>query len=308
MPQRKLADLIDMSSSQAVLEEVLLIAGLISSRIDTHIIRSAFQRTQALFEGRYPGKQACNTGFHDFRHTTDTLLATMRLLHGAALHQQIGTHREIYLVLSAALLHDTGYIQEVSDAVGTGAKYTTIHVSRSMVFVGAHGSRFDLSNEELHFVQTLIRSTDITVDMEQVRFKQPNHRMLGQILATADIMAQMADRIYLEKLIFLYREFQEAGIGDYTDEVDFLRKTIGFYDTMQQRMAEHLGNVGHLMCLHFQTRWQIDENLYAVAMRNHKQYLLKLIQTPHLDPLKMLRREGIVHQAMARSRPHMGGV
>jgi len=47
-------------------------------------------------------------------------------------------------LLNAALFHDTGYIQEKSDDEGTGAKYTSIHVKRSIQFLDKHQAAFKL--------------------------------------------------------------------------------------------------------------------------------------------------------------------
>ena len=42
----------------------------------------AFDDMKALFAGRYPGYLACDTLYHDLRHTLDMTLATARLIDG----------------------------------------------------------------------------------------------------------------------------------------------------------------------------------------------------------------------------------
>ena len=94
-----------------------------------------------LFRGNYPGYQKCNTWYHDLKHTTDCLLAMARLLHGASLNGLPLPDRDVVLGLTAALFHDTGYIQAEDDLEGTGAKYTLVHVERSVAFMEKYFAR-----------------------------------------------------------------------------------------------------------------------------------------------------------------------
>ncbi|MFC1515991.1 hypothetical protein ACFL7E_04450 [Thermodesulfobacteriota bacterium] len=70
MDNRLLHDLILMNSSAAVLDEVHLILGEISQEFDIALVTRAFHTTVDLFDGKYPGFQACNTACHDLHRTT----------------------------------------------------------------------------------------------------------------------------------------------------------------------------------------------------------------------------------------------
>lgn len=224
-----LADLVDMDSPAAVLDEVLFIMTLITPQMDPTRLTNAFNFAAGLYGGRWPGERECNTGFHDFRHITDTFLAMARLIHGAILNGHMLNEKQIYAGLVSAILHDAGYIQDADDGDGTGAKYTTVHVQRSMDFVQRYGQRYGLTQSEIPDCRQMILCTDLGIDIPSLSFSSPRVELLGKLLGCADLIGQMADRIYLEKLFYLYREFEEGKVLDYADEMDLLAKTLSFF-------------------------------------------------------------------------------
>jgi hypothetical protein len=291
---RQLSSLVQMDSPQAVLDEVQIILELISPGYNVALVTSTFISTVRLYEGSYPGYRACNTEYHDLHHITDTFLAMARLIHGVVIDGGAFTDRQIDLGLIAALLHDAGYIQEEHDREGTGSKYTTSHVQRSMGFLKRYGAEHGLSNEEIAAGRTMILCTDLAVDISTIVFPSTKVELLGKMLGAADLMAQMADRTYLEKLLFLYYEFREAEVGDYESEVDFLRKTIGFYDFIAQRLETTLDASDRFIVSHLASRWDIRANLYQEAIERQKNYLQQILNMPDSDPRDNLKRGQIV--------------
>lgn len=295
MKIKKLSDYVSMDSPEAVLDEVQVILDLISSGFNAAPVDTAFKSTVNLYRGNYPGYRACNTEYHDLRHTTDTFLAMARLIHGAVAEGEDFTDRQIVLGLIAALFHDAGYIQEEHDREGTGAKYTTSHVQRSMNFLERHGRELGLSNEEVTASRAMILCTDLTVDISTIiAFPSAKIELLGKMLGAADLLAPMADRTYLEKLLFLYYEFREAGVGDYESQIDLLRKTVGFYDFIAQHLATMLDGTDRFMISHFAKRWNINANLYHEAIEKQKNYLKQILKAQDFDPRDHLKRGGIV--------------
>jgi hypothetical protein len=290
----QLYNLIPMGSPQAVLDEVIVILDLIAPDFDNAPVTSACNMAVSLYKGKYPGYRSCNTEYHDLRHTTDTFLAMARLIHGAVLDGETFTDRHIVLGLITALLHDAGYIQEKHDKDGTGSKYTADHVQRSMDFSERHGAELGLSHEEITDGQAIILCTDLAVDISTIVFSSVKVELLGKMLGSADLLAQMADRIYLEKLLFLYYEFKEAGIGGYESEVDLLYKTVGFYDFIAQRLKTTLDEIDRFMSPHFTSRWGIHADLYHVAIAKQRNYLKQILEIQDSDPRDHLRRGGIV--------------
>jgi len=289
MPKTKLYDLVRTDSPDAVLQEVLLILKRISPDFNDAPVSHAFITAVGLYEGLYPGFQACNTEFHDLRHSVETFLAMARLIHGAVLDGKDFSHAQIALGLTASILHDAGYIQEDSDREGTGAKYTGSHVRRSMDFLEFYGKEEGFTEETIAAGRVMICCTDLSVDLQTLFFPSPEIELLGKMLGAADLLAQMADRTYLEKLLFLYNEFSEAKIGGYESEVDLLKKTAAFYEFIARRLKTSLDASDRFMTSHFKDRWNIPGNLYHESILRQKKYLDQILQDSS-DPLKYLRR------------------
>jgi hypothetical protein len=122
------------------------------------------------------------------------------------------------------------------------------------------------------------------------------------MLGSADLLAQMSDRIYLEKLLFLYREFKEARVGGYQSEVDLLKQTISFHDLMSKRFKNQLIRTDKFITAHFVARWKVNKNLYNEAIQNQQKYLQKVLLIPDIDPLAYLNRDGIAERFRKKIR------
>lgn len=304
--QDQLASLVDMDSTEAVHNEVIHILRLLNPAFDAEPVQRVFRFTVDLYEGRMQGYRACNTDYHNLRHITDTYLAMARLLHGARLSGLDFSDREIVLGLIGALMHDTGMIQESHDTEGTGAKYTPEHVMLSMDFVARHAEIFHLSRREIKDLRNMILCTDLTADITAIDFSTPEVELLGKILATADLIAQMADRTYLEKLLFLYHEFREAEVGDFENEIDFLHQTLEFFEISDLRFRETLDDTCRYLVPHFKSRWQIDENLYTRSITNQRNFLKKILKDKSISIYRALKRGNLVQEArrkLAKSTP-----
>ncbi len=278
LSKNKLADLIDMDDPQAVQGEVHHILVLMFPRFDPTVLSQVFQDIVSLFQGDYPGYRGCNTQYHDLKHTTDCWLAMARLMHGALINDVRLAENSVLLGLIAALLHDTGYIQTAEEESGTGGKYTLVHVERSIAFLDKYLRGKGFSAADCHFCHNCLKCTGLNVNPEkEVRFLSRDNEIVGKMLGTADLLGQMADRTYLEKLPFLYREFQEAGVPGFDSELDLLKKTPDFWEFTQKRFATELGNMDRYMRDHFRVRWGINRDLNQEAVEiaiNYLKYVL----------------------------------
>ena len=180
---------------------------------------------------------------------------------------------DVALGLIAALLHDTGYIQTADDEDGTGAKYTLVHVERSIEFLKLYFARHGYSSEDFLFCKNCLKCTGLEVKIGELAFISLNNKTLAQMLGTADLMGQMADRTYLERLPFLYHEFKEGGVPGYADELDLMKKTPAFWEFTQKRLAGELGGVDRSMRDHFRVRWGIDKDMNREAVERNISYL-----------------------------------
>lgn len=289
----QLAQLVDSSRPDSVLEEVCITVSMMSISIDTRPIQSAHRDVVRIFRGEYPGYKACNTLYHDLEHTMDTLLALVRLMHGAYASGRSLDPESIALGLITALMHDIGYIQQEGDEVGTGAKYTYTHVIRGADFMKKHLPGRGLSPEQILVCRNMIRYTDPEANVEKLENETDDQEIVGNMLGVADLLGQMASRIYLEKLLFLYCEFEEAVISEFQDERDLLRKTLTYYETTRERIRHDLNGVDCFARPHFRTRWDIDHDLYAEAIDRNLAYLQHILEDPEQNYYKYLRRRGL---------------
>ena len=294
--KQQLSTLVDMKSPEAVHKEVLYTLGLVNPELKTEHLDRVFKFTVDLYEGKLQEYKACNTDYHNLRHITDTYLAMARLLHGAQLSDANFNDREIILGVASALMHDTGMIQESSDTEGTGAKYTQDHVRLSMDFVEKHAKTLLLDNQEVTDLRDMILCTDLMADLTAIDFSTEKIELLGKMLGTADLIAQMADRTYIEKLLFLFHEFREAQMGQFKNEVDFLHQTINFFEISAKRFDETLSNTKRYMVPHFKARWDTDENLYIFSLEKQRAFLKKILTDEKKSIYQELKRDNIVDE------------
>lgn len=296
----QLSQLVDMTDPEAVLKEVLHLSTLINPGFDQGVFTQTFRDIQQLFDGNYPGYQACNTSYHDFVHTYEVTLAMSRLMHGAFATGMGFSSREVQVGMTAALMHDTGYIQEIADCAGTGAKYTLIHIARSVEFLREYcRRRCSSSEEEMKNFADILFCTGLSVKIDEIEFSSDGTAMLGKMLGTADLLGQMADRLYLEKLLFLYREFAEGGLPQFADERDLLQKTVGFYELSQQRFTGEFSGVRGYMIHHFRKRWNIDRDLYQESIQRNIDYLKNILDNHREDFTGQLKRGNLVKKLLS---------
>ncbi len=253
-----------------------------------------FDDVYSLYCGKFPGYKSCDTEYHDFRHVVDVTLASIRITDSLMLSGEEFSKNNIFLVAIAAIFHDTGYIPEIDDPVENGAVYTSTHVRRSMVFAEKYMSKRGYSAEDIEKTKEMILLTDLSVKLADIKFFDAETERFAKILASADLIGQMADRIYLEKLLFLYREFEMGNIPFYTSEEDLLMKTIGFFKIMEDRLTNTLDGVNAKLLIHFQKRYDIDEDLYRKGMNNNLSYLTKILEEHPGHHREFLRRDNMV--------------
>jgi len=294
MEEIQLSRIVNMDDPQSLLEEVKAIALMMFPEFDFETLNRVFKDIMRLFRGEYPGYRKCNTEYHDLNHTTDILLAMARLMHGAFVCGESFTGENIDLGLICALMHDTGYIQTLDDDVGTGAKYIPIDSRRSIVFMDKYIADNRFSKEDFKNYSDILKCTGLHTGIKEIQFESRETELLGKMLGTADLLGQMADRTYLEKLLFLFYEFKEGGVMGYDNELDLLKKTIDFYTMTKKRLASELGGVNEYMLHHFKTRWNLDRDLYIDAIEKNINYLRFIVENHEKDYRDHLRRGSMV--------------
>lgn len=230
------------------------------------VMDRAFHDAIRLYHGEYPGYLACDTSYHDLQHVMEVTLAMARLMDGYE-RSRNGTPafgvRLFQLGVVTALFHDMGYLRKAHDnKAKNGAEYTIIHVSRGARFLKEYLPQIgcadyaDLAAELIHF-------TGFEKSVSEIRVQDPLHRLIGSLLGSADIIAQMSDRCYLEKCRDrLYAEFVVGGIAKKRDSSggdqvvfasgdDLVGKTPAFFETAVKRLETDLGSAHNYAATHF---------------------------------------------------------
>jgi hypothetical protein len=285
-----LTDLVDMHDPQAIFEEVMSVVFVMRPGFDETLLRQTRRDIVRLFNGEYPGYRKCNTAYHDERHTMLVLLAMVRLMDGSIVENRQISEKGINIGLVSALMHDTGYIQLNDDREGTGAKYTLVHIPRSIEFVRQYFAENEYLKDDMVPFRDILNCTGVSVKVNEVTFTSPEEELLGKMLGTADLLGQMADRLYLEKLFFLFHEFDEAHVKGFDNEVDLFQKTMDFYDSTKKRFRVDLGGVDQYMLSYFKERLNIDRDLYKESIEKNISYLRLIMENHRDDYSRYLRR------------------
>ncbi len=292
----QLASLLTDNKVETIFKEVKRIYCFYYSKKTWKFINHCFTGVKKLFKGKFVGYKPCNTNYHDLDHTISALLAVIRLVDGYNISKTPFSESLATNLITATLFHDVGYIQEDWDEEGTGAKYTSNHVERSVAFIQEHYQQFHINSEDVDIISNLIKCTGLSADLNSIPFISNEEKVAGSILGTADLLGQMSDRDYLEKLLFLYYEFKEAQIPGFNTEFDILKNTIQFYETIKERLSNSYLSLYKLVQFHFTERFDINKDLYTEAINRHIFYLQRILEDESSNFRHKLKRGEWIHQ------------
>jgi hypothetical protein len=265
----------------------------------TRIIQT-FALLRTAFAGQLSGYQHLKTLYHNTVHTNEVVLCSSRMLHGLALAGRCLDSEHIDASLIGALMHDVGYLMTDDEAVGTGAQFTTSHVSRGIEFTKKHLS--ELPSSLLEATVKVIQVTDHRQHPDWVTFDNPQQELAAFATATSDLIGQMANREYIERLLFLYFEFEEAKLGGFADVHDLLGKTISFYRLTKNRLDHDLHGLSIYLPRHFAEVSGNERNFYTESIERNLAYLDELLKDSKERRFNRLKRGGIVRQVLDMER------
>lgn len=286
----QLSNLVALEDPASVFTEIKHIGFTLDPGFDVEVIENVFHDIVRLFSGKYPGYRKCTTRYHDLKHTTDTLLAMARLIHGAHAGGIALQKRDRTLGLVSALMHDVGYIQRSSETRGTGARFAQMHVRRGIDFMRSYMKENGFSTYDYRKCRAAVLCTDLNIPIAGIAFASRSNERMGKMLAAADLLGQTADRCYLEKLRFLYQEFKEAGIRAYNSELELLEDSLVFNEHMRGRLAHDLDGLDHYLADHFKIRWGVGKNLYKESINNNLRYLRYFLNEDYKHYYRYLNR------------------
>ena len=226
----------------------------------------AFHDATALYQGRFPGFRGCDTAYHDIQHVLDVTLAMARLIDGCG-RAGIGIkHIDAPLFrlgIVVALFHDSGYLLEHGDTQhSNGGEVTLTHVSRGAQFLRTYLPLIGMG-DVAEVAAQLIHFTGFEVPVAKIEIPSLRHKLLGSLLGSADIIAQMSDRCYLEKCRDrLYPEFVAGGIARrrlpsgeeeviFASGADLVLKTPKFFEGAARRLEGDLDGTHRYAEHHF---------------------------------------------------------
>lgn len=295
--QTEISQLFDNTDPEVVWLKACAVIVRINPDYDFTIVHKVYLDVMRLFYGEFPGYGPIKTLYHDLSHTLEVFMCGVRLMHGV---HASGVHlrdEELTLMMLAILMHDLGYAQRVGEETGTGAQFTRTHVQRSIEFMKAHFTQRMMPADILVDVTGMILGTEHFRPFDQIDFSSDRNRMLASIVATADITGQMADRKYLEKLLFLYQEFKEAGFGTYQSTFDLISKTHNFYNLTREKLDGVLGGIYSKLSYHFMDTLGVENNYYMEAITKNMAYLEKVVAQGESEMYGMLKRNNIAESA-----------
>ncbi len=289
-------DSIRTTDAAAVAAEVVRLFKGLYGRASARKLERAFADVETLYRGGHPDYYPCDTEYHDIQHVLDVTLAMARLLDGyGRRHNGDGPLAdEVFMVgILAALFHDFGYLRRRHDRTHRyGAEYTLTHVSRGARFLRRYLPDIGLGHLS-HAAASLVHFTGYERPTESIRLSSTLLRRVGQMLGTADIIAQMSDRCYLEKCRDrLFPEFVLGGLAgrklvgrralpSFASGHDLVQKTPLFYQNASRRLDLQLARAYEYAGRHFG-----GTNPYLDEMQKNVRYAQVVAQATGAEALR----------------------
>jgi hypothetical protein len=279
---------------EAVKKEVCRIYEALYQKPSALLVKP-FDDMARLYRGDDPQYRGCDTLYHDMQHVLDVALAMARVLDGyvRGSNDKELDARLFRFGLIVALFHDCGYIRHRKDTRHAfGAEYTLRHVSRGARFVNRYMAQNGMP-ELAPAATRVVHFTGYEIPVAAIDVPAPVFRLIGNMLGTADIIAQMSDRCYLEKCYGrLYAEFVLGGIARHGGEngnahirfsspADLIAKTPLFYANALRRLQEDLAAAHDHVRRHFG-----GEDLYLEAVEKNALYAREIAEEHDLPTLR----------------------
>ena len=158
--------------------------------------------------------------------------------------------------------------------------------SRSADFLRRYLPEIGLSRD-VAVSSMIVHFTGYELNLDNIELEDPRDIICGHLMGTADMIAQMADRCYLEKCRDrLYQEFVVGGVAvenakpgeymvRYKSGLDLLNKTPVFY---QQVMRDRLHRKFNRVYRYIEVLYD-GQNPYIDAIANNISHLVRIIES-----------------------------
>lgn len=280
---------VNMADTTAVADAVCRILATCYPGFDAEPLQQGFLDIHDAFWGRYPDLLACDTPYHDLRHSLGTALLMARMLDGFERARSCSARyfqpSEACVAVLLALYHDIGFLRRPDEAHLAGACLIGDHEARSVAFMAVYLARAGFENPASW--AELIHATNFAQPLAALMAPlTPVRQQIACMLGAADLVSQFSSRYYLERCYhYLYREFVIAGVDRMVDAAgrevvlyasaeDLLIKTPVFYEkVVKPRLEESFLGVARCVSHHFG-----GGNPYEEGMRRNLIYLRSMIE------------------------------
>ena len=278
MDFKKLTHIIEGSLDGTPLDEILYLAKKTCPSIDLELIQELHDDLTSFFSGSCSDFKKNTLPYHNLRHSQMVVLASSRLFHGLHCNHIHIKPEILFKGLLAAYFHDTGMLLLQNDPTHSGTKYMANHEARSILFLNNYVNQKGFEEDISKDCATIINYTDLESDPTTFDYHPHEIQLAGQVVGSADLLAQMADRYYLESLPLLFNELETGGINRHNSAQELMAQTENFYhNVIVKRLTTTFSKTSRAMQAHFRERYQIDRNLYIENIDNNINYLKKII-------------------------------
>lgn len=278
MDNKYLTSIFSGKQTGNLLDEITTLVNLTCSGVDDELIQEIHTDVSHFFAGTYAEFKKSTLPYHNLRHTQLVVLATARLFHGLSCSGVSISTNILLKGLIAAYFHDTGLLLTESDEAQSGTDYLAGHETRSIQYLDQYAVEKGWESDIPRDCAVIIQYTDLNQDPTDFEPHDQDLQTAGQVVGSADILAQMADRYYLECLPLLYDELEAGGVNRHNSALELMEHTANFYhNIVLKRLAGTLSNTSDALQSHFKDRFTIDRNLYIENIDNNIQYLKDVI-------------------------------
>lgn len=214
--------------------------------------------------------------YHNVEHTTHVTLVGLQILRGKQERERSVSPEAWSNTVIALLCHDIGYVRglcrnDTDAALATGVDnqmYRTVVGTSDAVLMPIHVNRGKRFIEEHFFDSDLVDTQFVNACIERTRFPVPDDAWYAQtadfpgLVRAADLIGQLSDPRYLNKLSAIFYEFEEVGFNQvlgYARPGDLLNNYPGFFD---KSVAPYIG-VGASYLEHTAEGRDVLSHLYA---------------------------------------------
>jgi hypothetical protein len=260
------------------IDEILYLIQQIRPSFDLIKIRDLHTEVCSFYSGNHPDYKKNTMPYHNIRHTLMVVLASVRLLHGLHCNKVKFSEETLIKGILAAYFHDSGMLLLENDPASNGTEYIADHEVRSISFLNRYLASRNYPPEIAIDCAVIIQYTELGSNPSTFVSHSDEVKLAGQVVGSADILAQMADRYYLECLPLLFHEQIAGKVNQHDTPLELMEHTAYFYhNVVLKRLITTFSDTMLAMQTHFRERHAINRDLYLENIDKNIRYLKDIL-------------------------------